>query len=276
MLKMCFGRPLTSARTPARRQRARQRADRLRDERLALDAALVEHLRDALVQLRLEEAERQVLELPLQLPHAETVRERRVDVQRLARHGATRLVRRVREEAQRLRAAREADEHDPDVLDHREEHLAQHLGLRLPGGLLLALRGEPARHDPQAVQLPDAGDERGDRGIELRREPLLGILEVLGHGIEEARRACRAVQPQRREVRGQAQRVIDRRLAGAESPVRVERRGELVRAQHERAVGRVEPGECGLEAGLDDGAGSGCDGNHCGRPSNAGNVTGRP
>ncbi len=107
-------------------------------------------------------------------------------------------------------------------------------------------------------------------------EPLLGILEVLGDGEEKARRARRPVQAQRRQVRGNAKRVIDRRLAGAELLVRVERHDKVVRPDHERTFGCVEPGEPGLEAGRDDGAGSGCDGNHCRGPSGARNVTGRP
>ena len=54
---------------------------------------------------------------------------------------------RVGEKAQRLRAAREADQHDANVLDHREQHLAERLRLR---PLVFSLgRGEPARDDPQ-------------------------------------------------------------------------------------------------------------------------------
>ena len=60
---------------------ARQRGDGPGDVLLALDAPLVEHLRDALVNLGFEVAERQVLELPLQLPDAEAVGERGIDIQ---------------------------------------------------------------------------------------------------------------------------------------------------------------------------------------------------
>ena len=57
---------------------------RLFDEALPLHTALVEHLRDALVGLRFEKPERQILELPLQLPDAEPVGQRCVDVETLA------------------------------------------------------------------------------------------------------------------------------------------------------------------------------------------------
>jgi hypothetical protein len=55
-------------------------------------ALLVEHLGDALVGVRVEEAEGQVLQLPLQLPDAEAVGERRIDVERLARHLGAQVV----------------------------------------------------------------------------------------------------------------------------------------------------------------------------------------
>ena len=61
-------------------QRAPQRTHRDRDEALAVGAAFVEQLGDAPVGVRLRIAEREVFELPLQLPDAEPVRQRRVDV----------------------------------------------------------------------------------------------------------------------------------------------------------------------------------------------------
>jgi hypothetical protein len=41
--------------------------------------------------------------------------------------------------AQGLRAAGQAQQHDADVLRHRQQHLAQHLGLRLDALRALAL-----------------------------------------------------------------------------------------------------------------------------------------
>src|SRR5439155_12406677 len=60
---------------------ARERLDAL----LALDAALVEQLGNAVVLRGLEKAEREVLELPLHLPDAEPVRERCEHLLRLDR-----------------------------------------------------------------------------------------------------------------------------------------------------------------------------------------------
>src|SRR3989442_11830067 len=60
------------------------RAQRL-DITLTVGAALVERGGDAAVLLRLEVAEREILELPFQLPHAQAVGERRVDGARFER-----------------------------------------------------------------------------------------------------------------------------------------------------------------------------------------------
>src|SRR5204863_141233 len=59
--------------------------DRLVDCALALAAAAFEKAGDAFVEFGLEVAERQVFQFPLELPHAEAIGERRVDVERFAR-----------------------------------------------------------------------------------------------------------------------------------------------------------------------------------------------
>src|SRR5581483_187144 len=101
-----LGPPDDLGRDAGRGERAREPLARGGDEGLALGAALLEQAGDLLVELGLEVAERQVLELPLQLPHAEAVRERRVDVERLARDLAALAGGRLSEKAQRLGAAR--------------------------------------------------------------------------------------------------------------------------------------------------------------------------
>src|SRR5262249_61299288 len=119
---------------------AREELDRPPDVLLALLALFIQHAGDALVELGLEEAERHVLELPLQLEYAEPVREWRIDVEALARVARTFRMGIAREPAQRLRAARQAYQHHAHVLDHAEDHLAQRLVL---------LVGIRARRDTQ-------------------------------------------------------------------------------------------------------------------------------
>ena len=140
---------------------AEQRHD-FADVALAIEPALVDEPRDPLVLVRLQRAQRQILELPLELPQSEAIRERRVDVHDFAcGFAAFRLVC-VHQEAQRLRALGELDQHDADVLDHRKQHLAKILGLRG------ALRAVAARRQRlHRVHARDAIDERGDVGAEL-------------------------------------------------------------------------------------------------------------
>ncbi len=111
------------------RELARDLRDHGIDVALAVDARLVEPAGDAAVLGRLEPAERQVLELPLELPDAEPVRERRVDLARLPREvqpGGVVELARVPHPAQLVR---EAHEHEARVGDDGEQHPAQRVRL---------------------------------------------------------------------------------------------------------------------------------------------------
>src|SRR5690606_533113 len=71
--------------TDARRvQRATERVGRPADELLAFGAPLLELARQRAIGIGLEEPEGEILELPLQLPQAEPVRQRCQHVERLA------------------------------------------------------------------------------------------------------------------------------------------------------------------------------------------------
>src|SRR3546814_1742108 len=63
-----------------RRQRIAQGRGDLGDVAFAAGALVVEQARDAAVGVRFEMTERQVLQLPLQLPDAQAIGQRRVDV----------------------------------------------------------------------------------------------------------------------------------------------------------------------------------------------------
>ena len=84
------------------------------------------------------------------------MRERRVDLERLARLLDLLLLRQRLERAHVVEAVGELDQDDPDVGGHRDHHLAVVLGLVL----VAALEGDPG-------ELGDAVDERGDLVAEL-------------------------------------------------------------------------------------------------------------
>ena len=244
---MCFGRPVTSAAIPAAAISRFNVAIASAMNPSRSGAPLVELARDPLVELGLEEPEREVLELPLELPDAEPVGERRVDVERFPRDRPAEIVGRLAEKAQRLGTAREADQHDADVLHHRQQHLAE--DLRLGVLRLLVADGEPARDHPQPIEPRDAADERGDGRVETLGEPIGRRRQVLRHREEQPGGAGRSVGPELREVGGEPVRVLERRLAGAEQLALVERRGELERALDEPPFGRLETRERGLDCG---------------------------
>ena len=82
--------------------------------------------------------------------------------------------------AKRLQTAREAQEHDPEVAAHREQHLSQLLGLRRRVRFLVARAGLFGKLH-QALQI---GAEFEHLAAETLLNPLLRILQVILHGGE--------------------------------------------------------------------------------------------
>ena len=112
-----------------------ERLHRLVDVALADLPSCRELLRDLAVMVGLDVLEREILELPLDLPDAQAVRERRVDVHRLPGDALLLFRRKRRERAHVVEAVAELDDHDPEVVGHREEHLPDVFGLVLVAGL---------------------------------------------------------------------------------------------------------------------------------------------
>ena len=224
---------------PRRGELALERRDHVLDVALAVEPALVDQLRDLPVGLRLDRAERQVLELPLELPDAEPVRERRVEVEHLARGLAPQRLVRRHEPAERREPLGELEDHDPDVLDHREQHLAEVLRLRRA---LLRRRADAAR--PDRVHARDAGDEPRHVVAEARGD-LGGVERTAARQHGEQRAADRRrIQLQPRDDACDPESAVDELLAvgaglvagAGERPV--ERLAEAL-----DRVARVGPGE---------------------------------
>ena len=85
---------------------------------------------DHLVVAWIEMLERQVFQLPLDVCQTEAVCERGIDVQRLPCQALLLLLRQVLQRAHVVEPVGKLDEHDADVIDHRQEHLAVILRLR--------------------------------------------------------------------------------------------------------------------------------------------------
>ena len=102
----------------------------LLDPTLAFGALLVEHARDLPVGVGLGETERQVLQLPLDLPDAQAVGQRREHLQGFTRQAGRHRQLAGRVVAQGLQARSQAQHHDAQVARKRQQHLADVFGLR--------------------------------------------------------------------------------------------------------------------------------------------------
>jgi hypothetical protein len=155
------------------RKLRRDLGDHRLDVPFAVDARLVQPAGDAPVLRRLEPAEREILELPLELPDAEPVGERGVDFPgfpgEVQPAGFVELTR-VAHPAQLFR---EPYQHQPRVGDDREQHAPQRVGL--VGGEAAARRplgaGTKLAEPPELLREADrglAGDRDGAGPRQLR------------------------------------------------------------------------------------------------------------
>ena len=104
------------------------------DIAFTVDAPLVELTGDALVRHPIRLTEREVFDLPLVLPDAETARERGVDVETLARKAFAYCARTAVRGAQPMQRQRELHDQDPHIVNGGEQQLAQPVGPPIPAG----------------------------------------------------------------------------------------------------------------------------------------------
>ncbi len=110
-----------------------------------------------------------------------------------------------------MKAVGELDQDDPDVLDHREEHLAQVLGLHF---LLRCRLVGVVRRELDLLQLCHPVDEQGDIGAELLLNLLFCIDGVLHDVVEKACRNRLLVHLQVCQDDGDIERMDDVGLPG--------------------------------------------------------------
>ena len=199
-----------------------------RDVALALLPLLVHQALDLLVLARVQRAEGEVLELPLDRVDAEPVGQGRVDLERLLGLLDLLLLGHRFQRAHVVEAVGQLDEDDPDVRGHRDHHLAVVLGLRLV-----------ARLERDAGELGDAVDEAAD----LLAERLADLVErrrrVLDRVVQEGGAQRLGVEPHAGADLGHADRVDDELLAGPAALVGVVLAGEDEGLDDARAVDRL-------------------------------------
>ncbi len=197
---------------------------------------------DLVVDLGVERREREVLELPLDGVHAEPVRERCVDLQRLAGLLLLLLGAQVAQRAHVVEPVGELDDQHPDVAGHRDDHLAHGLGLRGLAVLDLVELGHPVHQ---------VGDLVAEVAPEIRQR----VRRVLDRVVQQGRAQGRGRHAQLGEDRGDGERVGDERVAALAELAAVMRLGDVVGALHQAqvglGVGRADDAEERLEHRVD-------------------------
>ena len=115
---------------------------------LAVRAAFIQGRRHAPILFGFEVAEGQILQLPLQLPHAQAVGERRIHRPRFQRTALAVRHRQFTRMAQGHQFLREPRQHQPWIAHYGQQHLAQRLGLRG----IKALRRRPVAGQAEVAQ----------------------------------------------------------------------------------------------------------------------------
>ena len=148
-----------------------------------------------LVRSWIQIAKRQVLELRLEPVDSEAMSDRRVNFHRLARDLLLPVGGEMVERAHIVQTVGELDQHDADVVRHRDDHLAEILGLLFLAALESDLR-----------DLGHAVDELRDLGAEIRlhlRERRLGILDdVVQQAGDDRRHVELELRDDHRDVQG--------------------------------------------------------------------------
>ena len=147
--------------------------------------------------------EAQLLELVLHQAHPEPVGDGRVDVQRLLGDLDPPLLRQVVERAHVVQPVGQLDDDDADVVDHRQEHLAEVLGLALL-----------ARRKRDRADFGDALDDVGDFRAKQLLDALDGRQGVFDDVVEQPGGHGHHVQPHVGEEIGHFEGVDHIGLAG--------------------------------------------------------------
>jgi hypothetical protein len=188
------------------------------DLHLACVAPIGHHRGDLGVLPRVQDLERKILELPLQLVDAEPMRERRVHLERFLRLLHLLLLAEVFDRAQVVQPVGQLDQDDADVLRHRHDHLPVVLRLRLLTTL-----------ERRSGQLRDALDETGDLGAELRPQLIELRLGVLENVVQQRSGDRLLVEMQFRANLRHRPGVVDELLARAARLAAVRALGEVER-----------------------------------------------
>ena len=198
----------------------------LGDQIRAALGELVEPLGDDLVRLRIELAERQVLQLLAQAVHAHAAGERRIDVERFLGDAPAPLRRHVVERAHVVQPVGELDQQHAHVVGDGQQELAQVLGL-------LGL----ARDQVELLQLGQALDQMADVGAEDLVDLRARGRRVLDRVVQQRRRDRGVVELEVGQDGRDFERMGEIRIAGGALLLAMRLHGVDIGAVEQRLVG---------------------------------------
>ncbi len=172
------------------------------NEFLALRGALLDEVLDLDIQLRVEHGEREVFQLPLDGLDAEAVRERRIDFERLLGLSSGGFSGHETPGSRIVQPVGQFDHEHPDVLGHRDDHLAHGLGL-----CAVAIF--------EFVELGDPIDEHRDLVAEVVSKQVERVVGVLDRVMEDRSGEGLRSDAEIREDLGDGDRMRDVRLSAA-------------------------------------------------------------
>ena len=179
---------------------------------------------DLLVLLRMQDREGQVLQLPLHRRHAQPMCQWRNDFQRLPGLAGLLLRRQEPHGAHVVQSVGDLDHQHPPVAGHRDDHLADRLGVG---------RG-PQRH---FVELGDAVHQMGHFLTEVGGQLFHRVAGVLDRVVQQRGDQRGGVHAELGQDVGDGKRMGDVRVAGTAHLVGVPLLGHLVRLLQQRQVG---------------------------------------
>ncbi len=178
---------------------------------------------DLVVPLRVEGREREILQLPFDRVHAQPVRERSQHLERLAGDPLLLVRRQEPERAHVVQPVGQLDDQHPRVARHRDDHLADRLGLS--GIPILDL-----------VQLRHTVDAVGDLGVEVALELVECVPGVLDGVVQQRGDQRGAVHAQLGQDRGHRERMGDIRVAALAELAAMVLLGDVVGALQDTQV----------------------------------------
>ena len=204
-----------------------QGVDHRADVFLALGALHADLDNQVLISLWIEIAQAQILKLLLDFIYAKTMRQRRVNVERLLCDSLLALRRLRFQGAHVVRSVRQFDEHDADILAHRQDHLTDGFGLLLHAGGKI-----------QPFQFGHAIDEQRNLLPEFLLDDLdRHIVAILHRIVEQTGGDCRRVEHQLRQNPGNGQRMHEIGFARFAQLSGVCLFGKVIRLFHQLDIG---------------------------------------